>query len=72
MVVNMVEWADNTVDIVELSTTINTTVSLYEGQKYNILYLDSYQNQMFIRKAQDEANEAEGQRGGIYRIVYLG
>lgn len=45
-----------------VETTINTTVS-FRLEGVIIMCVDNYQNQMFIRKAQDEANETEHQRG---------
>lgn len=41
----------------------------YRGQNFNNPYYNSYQSQMFIRKAQDEANEANefGQQRGEYQ-----
>jgi hypothetical protein len=38
----------------------------YRGLNYNNQYYNNYYNQMFIRKAQDEANEAEQPRGDYY------
>jgi hypothetical protein len=36
------------------------------GSNYNNQYYNNYYNQMFIRKAQDEANEVEPPRGEYY------